>query len=56
MRSRGDKGTSVFTAETMAERFGVVKGSYDTVAVPVAKAFKVRFQSPEDCDEYLLLG
>lgn len=26
MRSRGDEGTSIFTADAMAEKFGVVKG------------------------------
>ena len=34
MRSRGDHGTSVITAEGMAERFGVVEGTYDAVPLP----------------------
>ncbi|KAK9829388.1 hypothetical protein WJX72_005534 [[Myrmecia] bisecta] len=42
MRTRGDAGATVFTAESMAEQFGVVKGSYDAVALPKIKAFKVR--------------
>ena len=34
MRSRGDGATEVFTAETMAAKFGVVEGSYDAVPLP----------------------
>lgn len=34
MRSRGETGTKVFTAETMAEQFGVNKGSYTPVPLP----------------------
>ena len=34
MRSRGDSATEVFTAETMAAKFGVVEGSYDAVPLP----------------------
>ena len=37
MRSRGDQGTATFTAETMAEQFGVVKGTYDAVSLPKIK-------------------
>ena len=40
MRSRGENGTAVFTAESMAEKFGVNKGSYDAVALPRIKNFK----------------
>lgn len=41
MRSRGENGTSVFTAETMAEKFGVNKGSYDPIPIPKAATIKV---------------
>ena len=34
MRARGDSATEVFTAESMAERFGVEKGSYESVPLP----------------------
>ena len=38
MRSRGDAGTSVLTAESMADRYGVVKGTYASVALPRIQA------------------
>ena len=34
MRSRGEGATEVFTADTMAAKFGVVYGSYDAVPLP----------------------
>ena len=42
MRARGDTGTDVLTAETMAGRFGVVKGSYTSVPLPRIQAYTVR--------------
>ena len=48
MRSRGENGTSVYTAETMAERFGVNKGSYETVAIPKAQLYKAWLSSLEN--------
>ena len=41
MRSRGEQGTTVFTADTMAEQFGVNKGSYDPVPLPHLTVHKV---------------
>ena len=32
----------VFTADDVIEQFGVVKGSYETVALPKIKAFTVK--------------
>lgn len=34
MRARGDSATEILTAETMADKYGVQKGSYDTVPLP----------------------
>ena len=34
MRARGDASGSVFTADTIADKYGVVKGSYTSVALP----------------------
>lgn len=42
MRSRGEGAAEVFTAETMAEKFGVVQGSYDAVQLPRLDAHTVR--------------
>jgi hypothetical protein len=42
MRSRGEGATEVFTAETMAAKFGVVEGSYDAVPLPRLDAHVVR--------------
>ena len=42
MRSRGDNGTQVFTADTMADQFGVNKGSYDPVKLPELSFCKVQ--------------
>lgn len=42
MRSRGEGATEVFTAESMAEKFGVVQGSYDAVPLPRLDAHTVR--------------
>ena len=42
MRSRGEGATEVFTAETMAAKFGVVEGSYDAVPLPRLDAHIVR--------------
>lgn len=41
MRSRGDTGVAVFTADDVVEQFGVVKGSYDAVPLPQIKAYTV---------------
>ncbi len=41
MRARGDKGTQVFTADSMAEQFGVNKGSYESVHLPKLSSHKV---------------
>lgn len=38
LRSRGPNGTAVYTADTIADQFGVVKCSYDAVPVAVHKA------------------
>ena len=34
MRARGGSGTELFTAESMAEKFGVQQGSYEGVPLP----------------------
>ena len=49
MRSRGEQGTTVFTADTMAEQFGVNKGSYDPVPLPYLTVQKVLL-SNSHCD------
>lgn len=42
MRSRSATGVQTFTADDVIDRFGVVKGSYDTVPLPKIKAYTVR--------------
>lgn len=42
LRGRGSEGIQVFTADDVAERFGVVKGSYDPVPLPRIRAHAVR--------------
>ena len=42
MRSRGDTGVKVFTADDVVEQFGVVKGSYEAVPLPQIKAYTVQ--------------
>ena len=34
MRSRGDSATEVFTADSMAAEFGIMKGSFEIVPLP----------------------
>jgi hypothetical protein len=34
MRSRGESATTVITAESMAEQYGVTQGTYEAVALP----------------------
>eukprot|EP00878_Enallax_costatus_P034138 GHUV01037781.1.p1 GENE.GHUV01037781.1~~GHUV01037781.1.p1 ORF type:complete len:110 (-),score=33.44 GHUV01037781.1:574-903(-) len=34
LRSRGSDSTTVYTSDTIAEQFGVVKSSYEAVALP----------------------
>ena len=46
MRTRGEQGTSVFTADTVAETFGVVEGSYNAVPLPSLDVFQVNRPSP----------
>jgi len=41
MRARGESGTAVYTADTMAEHFGVAKGTYDVVPLPRLTNHKV---------------
>jgi hypothetical protein len=41
MRARGEDGIQVLDAEAMAQRFGVVKGTYDAVALPKINAYQV---------------
>lgn len=42
LRGRGSEGIQVFTADDVAERFGVVKGSYEPVPLPRIRAHVVR--------------
>ena len=39
MRARGDAANQVFTTESAAEMFGVVKSSYEGVPLPPIKAY-----------------
>ena len=41
MRSRGEGGTATITADTMAERFGVVQGTYTSVPLPKIRTYTV---------------
>ena len=41
MRARGDASGSVFTADTIADKYGVVKGSYTSVALPSTEVHQV---------------
>ncbi|XRB25437.1 J domain-containing protein [Pseudoscourfieldia marina] len=45
MRARGDAANVVYTSETMAEQFGVVKSSYEAVPLPPIRAYQVRCNS-----------
>ena len=33
---------SVFTADTIADKYGVVKGSYTSIALPAAETYQVQ--------------
>ena len=44
MRSRGTEGVQTFTSDDIISQFGVVKGSYESVALPAIKHFAVRAQ------------
>ena len=41
MRARGDAAGSIFTADTIADKYGVVKGSYTSIALPNSKSYQV---------------
>ena len=41
MRARGDAAGSTFTADTIADKYGVVKGSYTSIALPNSKSYQV---------------
>lgn len=41
MLARGDTSASVFTADTIADKFGVVKGSYTSIALPATETYQV---------------
>ncbi len=42
MRSRGESATTVITAESMADQFGITKGTYEPVPLPRINAHVVR--------------
>ena len=42
LRSRGESATQVVTADSMAEQYGVVKGTYEAVALPRVNTSVVR--------------
>ncbi len=42
LRGRGDAGSTLFTAETVAEQFGVARNSYDAVQLPYRDVLQVR--------------
>jgi trans-2-enoyl-CoA reductase len=44
MRSRGTSGVQTFTSDDIISQFGVVKGSYESVALPKIKAYAVSCQ------------
>lgn len=46
MRARGDTSASVFTADTIADKFGVVKGSYTSIALPATETYQVLAHLP----------
>lgn len=41
MRARGDASGSVCTADTIADKYGVVKGSYTSIALPATETYQV---------------
>ena len=41
MRTRGEQGTAVFTADNVADTFGVVEGSYSAVPLPAMDVIQV---------------
>jgi len=45
MRARGDTAGSVFTADTIADKYGIVKGSYTSIALPNSESYQVRWPS-----------
>ena len=47
MRARGGMSGSVFTADTIADKFGVVKGSYTSIALPATEAYQVLAHTPQ---------
>ncbi|CAG9460516.1 unnamed protein product [Pedinophyceae sp. YPF-701] len=46
MRARGEAGQQVYTADTIADMFGVAKCSYEHVAIPPIKAYVVNCTRP----------
>lgn len=46
MRSRGPTGTTLYTADTIAEQFGVVKSSYESVPLPSRTVLSAVCRSP----------
>lgn len=56
LRSRGETGVKVFTADDVVDQFGVVKGSYDAVPLPAIKAYTVLCQRGGLAKEVLTLG
>jgi trans-2-enoyl-CoA reductase len=44
MRSRGSEGVQTFTSDDIISQFGVVKGSYESVALPAIKGYSVKCQ------------
>ena len=41
MRTRGEQGTAVFTADNVADTFGVVEGSYSAVPLSAMDVIQV---------------
>ena len=41
MRARGDTSGCVFTADIVADKFGVVKGSYTSITLPTTETYQV---------------
>lgn len=49
MRARGDSSGSVYTADTIADKFGAVKGSYSSIALPATETYQVLSHFPQQC-------
>ena len=56
LRSRGESATQVITAESMAEQYGVMKGTYEAVALPRVNTSVVRAARCHTAHAHVLLS